>query len=288
VKERPLVIFTILASMAAGAFLLLGLVYWQMTRLAGAAAADRLADRGLLFIGPLLLLSLIASLFHLGSPQNAWLALSNLRRSWLSREALFALLFTGLGGAFALTQWLRLSGAPARALLAGLAALSGLALIYCMGRIYMLRTAPAWNSWLTLASFFTTAILLGGLAVGAFLAFEAVFDLFEPVLLITAAFRWIGGLIILLLWIEFILIPLSFVRFANQNVAVRSGRPLSQIYIFRLAPLFLGTTLAGVVFFASPPLNFPAALAALLALGLALFSETFGRILFYEMRQPLM
>jgi DMSO reductase anchor subunit len=51
-KERPLVVFTILASMAVGAFLLLDLVYWQLTRLEGAAAAEQLADTSLLLIGP--------------------------------------------------------------------------------------------------------------------------------------------------------------------------------------------------------------------------------------------
>jgi anaerobic dimethyl sulfoxide reductase subunit C (anchor subunit) len=287
-KERPLVIFTILASMAVGAFLALGLVYWQMTRLAGAAAADQLVDGGLLLIGPLMLFSLIASLFHLGSPQNAWLALSNLRRSWLSREVLFAVLFTGLGGMFALAHWLRLGEAPARALLAGLAALSGLALVYCMGRVYMLRTAPAWNSWLTLASFFTASFLLGSLGLGlALVAQSAVAG--APQNHVATALSWLGGFAILLLVIEFLLIPWTIGRLAAQPAGPGINRPLSQVYLLRLAPILLGVALAGVVFFSPGALDrWGAFLMVAIACGLALFSEVFGRILFYESRNPLL
>jgi anaerobic dimethyl sulfoxide reductase subunit C len=286
-KERPLVVFTILASMTVGAFLLLGFVYWQVTRLAGAVVADQLVDRSLLLIGPLMLLSLIAALFHLGSPQNAWLVLSNLRRSWLSREVLFALLFTGLGGMFALAQWLRLGDVPTRALVAGLAALSGLGLIFCMGRVYMLRTVPAWNSWLTLASFFTTGFLMGCLGLGMALAAQpasgASQDLYATVL------GWLGGVAILLLAVEFGLIPWTIAHLAVECEGSMLNRPLSQVYLLRLAPLLLGVALAGVVFF-SPGAqeHWGAFLTTTAACGLALFSEVFGRILFYESRNPLL
>jgi anaerobic dimethyl sulfoxide reductase subunit C len=288
VKERPLVVFTILASTAVGAFLALGLVYLQLTRLEGAAAMDQLLDGALMLIGPLMVLSLIASLYHLGSPQNAWLALSNLRRSWLSREVLFALLFTGFGGMFALAHWLGLGETPARALFA-VAAICGLALIYCMGRVYMLRTAPAWNSWLTLASFFTAGFLLGSLGLGTALAAQSLVGAGGSQSLFATAFTWLGGLIILFLLIEFVLIPFTIARLAAQDTGRLINLPLGQVYLLRVGPLMMGVALAGVVFFSPGAFDrWGAFLMVAIACGLALFSEVFGRILFYESRNPLL
>ena len=259
------------------------------SRLEGAAAAEQLADTSLLLIGPLILLSLLAALFHLGSPQNAWLALSNLRRSWLSREVLFALLFTGFGGMFAIAQWLRFGEVPARALLAGLTALSGIALVYCMGRIYMLRTVPAWNSWSTLASFVVAGLLLGSLGLGMTLVAQSAMVAGAPQNYYAAALNWLGGLALLLLVVEFGLIPWTIARLADRPASSRLNRPLSQIYLLRIVPLLLGVALAGVVFFSPGALDrYVAFLITAVACGLALFSEVFGRFLFYESRRPLL
>ena len=104
-QELALVAFTILAQMSVGAFVVLGIVHIWAMRQAGEAEADRLADRALLAIVPTLVLGLLASLFHLGNPLNAYLAVLNVGSSWLSREILVGVMFAGLGFVFAFLQW---------------------------------------------------------------------------------------------------------------------------------------------------------------------------------------
>jgi anaerobic dimethyl sulfoxide reductase subunit C (anchor subunit) len=101
------------------------------------------------------------SFFHLGSPAKATFALNNLKSSWLSREILFALLFLALLILLFLIE--RKDGFPPAlgrplGLLTGLA---GIALIFCMAKLYMLPTVPAWNSPATPITFFLTTLLLG-------------------------------------------------------------------------------------------------------------------------------
>ncbi len=170
-KERALVLFTLCSQMAVGAFLTLGALHAWAAGRAGSPAADALAGKVLVGIGAVMALALFASLFHLGSPWKAYRAVANLRRSWLSREILASLLFAGLGTIFALSLWLGAGPTGLRGLLAWSTALIGLLLVYCMGRVYMQPTIPGWNRPFTLAAFFSTTFLLGGLGLAAGLVF---------------------------------------------------------------------------------------------------------------------
>jgi DMSO reductase anchor subunit len=78
------------------------------------------------------------------------------RSSWLSREVWCAALFTA-----ALIGLLIAGGAGA-----WLVDVIGLALIVSMVQVYRLRTVPEWNRRVTLASFFITTLLLGGILCG--------------------------------------------------------------------------------------------------------------------------
>ena len=80
--ERPLVLFTVLAQMAVGAFITPGVFVLQL----GATEAKI----PVLFTGLIMLSALLLSLLHLGSPQRAYRAIANWRTSWLSREILIA------------------------------------------------------------------------------------------------------------------------------------------------------------------------------------------------------
>jgi anaerobic dimethyl sulfoxide reductase subunit C (anchor subunit) len=165
-NERPLVAFTLLTQMAVGAFLTLGAIDMWAGGLTNQMSWQALTHGALLAIGPVVAAGLLASLPHLGAPQNAWRAVANVRSSWLSREILFALAFAGLGGLFAALRW---SGAGSPALgsrVAFAAGLCGIALIYTMARVYRLRTVESWDTPLTAVSFFATSLLLGSLGVG--------------------------------------------------------------------------------------------------------------------------
>jgi uncharacterized membrane protein (Fun14 family) len=82
VHDWALVTFTLLSQMSIGAFVVLGIIHTYAIRKAGMQEADRLSDRGLLAIIPVMVLGLAASLTHLGSPLVAYNAVNNLATSW--------------------------------------------------------------------------------------------------------------------------------------------------------------------------------------------------------------
>jgi anaerobic dimethyl sulfoxide reductase subunit C (anchor subunit) len=265
------------------------LVYWQRLGQAGGLNVDHLVITDLLVIGLLMIASLAISLYHLGSPSNAWRALANLSSSWLSREILFALLFSFFLGMFTILRLFDLGHGALRAGLVAITAMSGLALVYCMARLYMLRTVPAWNSRLTLLAFFTTTFLLGSLLIGTILTIQTIWMNFKQALEALVLLPWIAGICLLALLAEFILVPLNLRHMLELDVVANLGRPLSQIYLLRIAPLVLGVALAGITFFsAAPPINIGWVIGAGLSFTLVLVSEIFGRLLFYENRLPAM
>lgn len=166
--ELPLVIFTIVAQMCVGAFVTLGLIHVFGAKVP-AHVMDEVSDPALYVLGPLLVLGLAASTLHLGTPIRAINALRHVGTSWLSNEIVAGMAFLVTGAAFAVTQWFKLGSARLRQMLAGLAAVVGVALVWCISQVYSLRTVPAWNTWFTPARFFITAMLLGSLSVGAVL-----------------------------------------------------------------------------------------------------------------------
>ena len=84
--DWSLIVFTVIMQMAVGSFVFLGGVHLFAKRRNGIEEADKPCDRALLGIGPAVVLALLATLFHLGSPLNAPRAIVHLGSSWLSRE----------------------------------------------------------------------------------------------------------------------------------------------------------------------------------------------------------
>jgi formate dehydrogenase iron-sulfur subunit len=131
-------------------------------------------------------IGLAASPFHLGRPIHAARALRNLRRSWLSREALllalhgvgamsiaaasvfgFGMRANDLGdtsSAVALTN--QVTASPALRALFAVVAIIGLAGAYASARLYMLPGRPTWDTKLTLAQFGATTFGLGSFLTG--------------------------------------------------------------------------------------------------------------------------
>jgi anaerobic dimethyl sulfoxide reductase subunit C (anchor subunit) len=259
VREWALIAFTILTQMSVGAFVVLGIVHFFAAQQAGEAEADRLSDRALLAIGPVVVLAMVVSLFHLGNPLNAYRAVFNLDTSWLSREILASALFAGLGAIFAFMQWRKLATFGVRALVAGLAALVGLFQVYSMAMVYQLPTQPAWNTIATPIAFFATALLLGVLAVGAaFVANYAYIQRTNPgcaeqqCQLLRGALRMFALASVLLLGVELVAAPLqvAYLAAAPQAAARASAElmfgELGLLFGLRLALAFLG---AGVLAF---------------------------------------
>jgi DMSO reductase iron-sulfur subunit len=133
----------------------LSLVFLLVTMQLAAGAAVFGASPWLVLA--LVTLGLAAAPLHLGRPAFAYRAWRGWRTSWLSREVIaFGAFF---GAAAAAAFW-------PMDVTRTLSAILGLVGVYCSARIYMIPARPAWNSRLTLAKFFLTALVLGALAGG--------------------------------------------------------------------------------------------------------------------------
>jgi len=296
VTEWALVAFTILAQMSVGSFWVLGFVHLYATRKAGEQEADRLSDRALLVVGGLLILGLVASLFHLGDPLNSFRAVSNLGSSWLSREIFSGVLFAVLGGLFTLMQWRKIGTFTVRTIVALLAGIVGLGLITSMSSVYMLPTQPSWNTAATPILFFTTTFLLGLLAMGAtFVANFATLrgkegeDLAAQTELLRGTLRWISTAAILLLGVELIVAPLYLASLSSGGLAAQAAASLmindyGAVMTLRLILAFLGLAIiAAFLYLGATEKTTTKVLGYLVfaAFALVLVGEVLGRYLFY-------
>ncbi len=295
-KDWALIAFTILAQMAVGSFVVLGVVHFFAARKSGLEQADRLSDRALLAIGPVLVLGIVASFFHLGTPMNAWRAVANVGSSWLSREILFNVLFAVVGGLFALMQWRKLGSIAVRRGLAWLAAAIGLALVFSMSQVYALRTVPTWDNAATIVTFLTTTFLLGSLAMGA--AFVANYVYVQrknlgcadvQCGLLRDSLRWITIAAVVLLGVEFVVVPVYVAYLAAGSETARESAALFSnqygvIFFLRLALVFLGAGVLSVFVYRNALSTGRERIMgnmAYLAFVLVLVAEVLGRFLFY-------
>lgn len=296
-QDWALITFTILAQMSVGAFVVLGFIHYFAVRKGGLEAAERLSDRALLAIGPVMVLGLIASLLHLGSPLTAPTAILNIGKSWLSREVLFGVLFAAFGGAFAFAQWRKIGTYASRNILAWIATVFGLALVFCMSMVYMLDSQPAWNNLATPILFFATTFLLGSLAIGV--AFAAIYGMSkenesecakEQCELLRKTIFWIAIASMVLLGIELVTIPILNAYLAGNGIpqAAASASAIYANYGFlfalRLLLVFLGAGMFGMFLFrTSAIVGSEKTLSNLVyvAFTLVLAAEVIGRFLFY-------
>ncbi|PFG34402.1 dimethyl sulfoxide reductase anchor subunit family protein [Sanguibacter antarcticus] len=307
VHELPMIMFTTLAQMSVGAFVVLGIIQIVAARRFGSDAIDKVTDPALYAIGPAMVLGLVASMFHMNDPMHTLNVLRNVDSSWLTREILLGTGFAGLGFVFAFLQWKKLGSVRQRQALALVTAVVGLVLVGSMSMIYYsLVTVPAWHTLATPAQFFTTTFLLGALAVGAALmgavmwrirvasrdadgvvgAEQTVVDTTSRTVL-TSSLKGIGVAAIVLLGIEFIIIALHLSELsgagdvAGQSAAVFSGG----WFVARLVLVFLGAGLLSVFLFryaSSASTARPLAILVSSSFALVLVGELIGRSLFYD------
>lgn len=296
-REWALIAFTILSQMSIGAFVVLGIVHFFAVRKAGPVEADRLSNYALLAIGPTLVLGMIASFFHLGNPLNGPLAISNLGSSWLSREIFFVVLFCIVGAVFAFMQWRHIGTPTIRNLVAWLAALIGLAQVFSMSMVYMLPIQPYWNTVGTLLAFFSTAFLLGSLAIGAALVATYTYirrkapDCAETqCVLLRQTVKGIAVAAVLLLGVQLIAAPLQMSLLASQTnpAGIMSVGRLYEDYgllqAIRLVLAFVGAGLFGVFLYRNASVEGREKLignAVYAAFTIVLVAEVIGRFLFY-------
>ncbi|OGB33989.1 MAG: aspartate carbamoyltransferase [Burkholderiales bacterium RIFCSPLOWO2_12_FULL_61_40] len=187
-RENPLVLFTLAAQTAAGAFALAFL--GAQAGLAGFTAFAQSALYVPLALVCFLLVAfgLFMSTMHLGKPQRFYRGFNNLRHSPVSREGLGIAVFMGMLGLHmvfslpgnSLFQALftavlgrdttvlisnQLAGAFAT-VLGYLAVLGSAAGLYYMVKCYRIKARPFWNHWQVATAFGGSALSLGALLVG--------------------------------------------------------------------------------------------------------------------------
>jgi DMSO reductase anchor subunit len=186
--ELPLVIFTVLAQCAVGAFILLGALM-LMGRLDEVTL--RRLNRPMLIIWVMMGLAFAASTLHLGSPLRAPNALLRLGGSWLSNEIFFGSLFFALGGLFWLLTLLDKVSPQLRKALLGIAMLLGVAFMYATIHVYMIPTVPTWNTPFTPLGFFLTSAMGGALLAQVLLSLSG-----QGHRLLARLLPWLGTLAI--------------------------------------------------------------------------------------------
>ncbi|HLO18653.1 MAG TPA: DmsC/YnfH family molybdoenzyme membrane anchor subunit [Anaerolineales bacterium] len=168
-EDVPLILFTLLTQMAVGGF---WAISWTFPFLWSLVEYDAMWLKLLpyAFVGISLGAGMFASLTHLGTKKNAWRALAHLRKSSLSREVLFTVLF-GLGWLFTTLEsmiWRRITFEAM-----ALTAILGLGLIHNMSQVYRFPAAPKWNTWRTNVGFMVSALLLGESGMSMLLTYES-------------------------------------------------------------------------------------------------------------------
>ncbi|MCW5661210.1 MAG: dimethyl sulfoxide reductase anchor subunit [Burkholderiaceae bacterium] len=188
-RENPLVLFTLAAQAAAGAFALQ--FGGALAGIAGFTAFAQSPLYATLAIVNFMLVAfgLFMSTMHLGKPQRFYRGFNNLRHSPVSREGLGIAVFIGGLGLHILASlpgnaWFQalsraLSGADIGALAAtsavrvlgvgsGVLALLGAgAGLYYMNRCYRIPARPFWNHWQVATAFGGSVLALGSLLAGA-------------------------------------------------------------------------------------------------------------------------
>jgi len=261
-REWPLVFFTLLFQAAAGA----AAWAWASATFAG-IDPDGLRPALTIFVPAVL--AAVISLFHLGRPVRAPRSIVNVGRSWLSREIMFLLIFEASAAGLVIAE---AAGLDAGLILRPIAALSGLACVFVMSKIYMLPAVPDWNTWRTPAAFFSSVFVLGGMVATVWISERDVI------------FAGRSRIAVLLVLIAAFILNLVFTpRF---GLAGRRATPLGfrpnpswpKIFFVRLAVL----AAAGIFWLFGILFSEAAAWLDIAALGAAALSEIIGRLQFYD------
>lgn len=271
--DWSLVGFTVLAQTALGSSWGLAAAWALVAHRAGNEVAGAATSWGAVAVPALSTLAVAVSLFHLGRPDRAWRAVSNLRLSWLSREVLAVALFAAAAAAVPF--------APASdrgPLLAGTALLGGV-LLLAMVRTYRMRTVPAWDTWATGALFLQSALATGGALTALALALRSPHGApggAQSCAAVVGALALAAGPLLAARW-------RAAMGRLGGTTAEAAGRLAAAVSLRRgrVATALVAATLL----LAAPALAPPWRGATLaVALPLALVSEALGRALFYRAR----
>jgi anaerobic dimethyl sulfoxide reductase subunit C len=276
-REWALVAFTLLMQASAG--ILVAVVALQAT-----GGKSTPGARPGAFEFPIIValaasaLGLIASLLHLGHPLQAWLALANVRTSWLSREVLLAALFVTAVVAYAVVAGRRPLAIPAP-WIGWVAAVLGCALVLAMGRLYMVPAQPMWNRVLTPVGFVATTLLLGVAILIALAGGRGSFGIAPSVE------RTLAYVALLLVVVQLVLLPAHLATLPREPAAALTALTPAGARVLAAVAACAGLAAIAILVRAArqtpcvTSLFTPAWAIALLAL--VAIASVAGRVLFY-------
>jgi anaerobic dimethyl sulfoxide reductase subunit C (anchor subunit) len=155
-EEWPLMFFTLLSQFAIGSYIFFVIIR-SLNKKFDREVSVKMTKFGMIFVGPIMFIALLLSVFHLGTPLGAYRAILNWDSSWLSREIIFAGLFFGL---WVVGYILERKGNWSQAL-GWINSVVGVAAVFSMASIYNASILPSWSTLNTFLSFFGTTIVFG-------------------------------------------------------------------------------------------------------------------------------
>ncbi|MFO7924064.1 MAG: DmsC/YnfH family molybdoenzyme membrane anchor subunit [Bacteroidales bacterium] len=222
--------------------------------------------------------ALVFSFFHLGSPEKALYAASNLRSSWLSREILVVSVFSVVLLVWYIMQKADAAGKLANRYMRNISVLAGALMVFTMARLYMVPTIPAWDSAGTLVLFYSSGILLGTPFLLALIIPSYITGPERP-----GYYFFIPVMAILI--ISAFLVRILFMFFhdpAIENPALPPADIPLLLYVFHYIFLTAGITLITLrIFFLSGTSARAWKLFLLLSLVFIFTGEIIGRYIFY-------
>lgn len=251
-REWALPVYNVLIQLAAGAIFVLWVVRALSVSKYGKEETERIINIPILIIFSTIVVAMIGSHFHLSKPFLSLLAVLNFRTSWLSREIIFTILFFLSTGCLWLLQWFVTGYGKLKAVLGWMAIVFGCATVYCMARIYLLPTQAAWNSSVTIVSFYGTTLLLGVMAMASIMIMDQIFsEVREPdrqgirTLIIQKTLGWLAvvAVISFILVVSFEFYQISLLRAGDEsahtslNLLLKLYQPL---FVMHLALLLVG------------------------------------------------
>ncbi len=171
-KELSLIVNSILVPLAAGLFIFLAVFRLILPDGTDSAPVKYFTGTGMALSGPVILLGIIVSLFHLGNPFRAYRSVKKIDTSWLSREVFFTGAFFGLW----LLYYILESAGIVNSYVICLTIMAGFLSIVSMANIYHSTGKPGWSGFNTYTGFLGSIIILGSVAVASIAVFYRAFS----------------------------------------------------------------------------------------------------------------
>lgn len=281
-EEWPLMFFTILTQFAVGSYIFF-VVFRSLNKKVDRETSVKMTKLGMTIIGPVMLVALVLSIFHLGTPLGAYRSILNLDSSWLSREILFSGLFFAL---WIVGYVLERSGKWNQTL-GWVNSVVGVAVVFSMASIYASSIMPAWSDLNTYLSFFGTAIVFGAASSVLFILLSKE----EKSQQIISILKITGVIGIVAIGFQLIYLPVYISGLTTGGAAgLESAAAVSSSYLFTTILRWV-LTVAGLAILVYGLTREVVSKSfyqlAYAALGLVLVGEFLGRFLFYLTGFPI-